>query len=265
MKKTERTCMITQILSENPNRDFSLGYFARLFGCAKSSVSEDIKVVRSAMDAAGYGYVETTSGAKGGVRYVPYISDDECRRGLEKICEKLREPDRRMGGGFIYTTDVMYDPSLIKSAARAFAKRFAAVDADIVVTVETKGIAVAMLTAELLGLPLVVVRREVRVSEGSTLSINFFSGSDERIQKMSLAKRAVKPGSKAIIIDDFMRRGGSVKGINDMLAEFDAQTVGIGVVIYAGGKRETKVFDFYPLLLIEEDGDDFSIKVNEQV
>ena len=44
-----------------------------MFGCAKSSVSDDIKLVREAIDAAGLGYLETTSGAKGGVRYVPYI------------------------------------------------------------------------------------------------------------------------------------------------------------------------------------------------
>ncbi|MBR3297358.1 MAG: hypothetical protein IKI65_05920 [Firmicutes bacterium] len=74
-----------QILTENPNRDYPLGYFAELFKCAKSSVSEDIKLIRSAMDTAGYGYVETTSGSKGGVRYVPYISDERALQVLTKI------------------------------------------------------------------------------------------------------------------------------------------------------------------------------------
>ena len=77
MKRTERACIITQILTEHPNRDYSLGFFADKFGCAKSSVSEDLKIVRSAMDAAGIGYVETTSGSKGGVRFVPYITKEE--------------------------------------------------------------------------------------------------------------------------------------------------------------------------------------------
>ena len=54
------------------------------------------------------------------------------------------------------------------------------------------------------------------MSEGSTLSINYFSGSYDRIQKMSLSKRAVKPGMKALIVDDFMRGGGSTKGISDI-------------------------------------------------
>ena len=70
MKRTERACIITQVLTEHPNKDFSLGYFAEKFGCAKSSISEDLKLVRTAMDTAGLGYVETTSGSKGGVRFV---------------------------------------------------------------------------------------------------------------------------------------------------------------------------------------------------
>ena len=86
------------------------------------------------------------------------------------------------------------------------------------------------MTAYMLNLPLIAVRRESRISEGSTVSINYFSGSSDRIQKMSLSKRAVEPGKKAVNIDDFMRAGGSIKGIIDILGEFDVKIVGTGVV-----------------------------------
>ena len=101
MKKSERACIIMQILTENPNRDYPLGYFAELFHCAKSSVSEDIKLIRGAMDVAGYGYVETTSGSRGGVRYVPYISDARAVEILTQLKMKLEEPDRQQYEGFI--------------------------------------------------------------------------------------------------------------------------------------------------------------------
>jgi purine operon repressor len=122
--------------------------------------------------------------------------------------------------------------------------------ADYVVTIETKGIPVAFMTARMLNLPLVVVRRESKISEGSTVSINYFSGSSDRIQKMSLAKRAVEPGKKAIIIDDFMRAGGSVKGIIDILDEFDVITVGTGVVIASLEPKKKKIDVYYPLLYL---------------
>lgn len=262
MKRAERACTITQILTENPNKDFPLGYFADKFACAKSSISEDLKLVRTAMDAAGFGYVETTAGSKGGVRYVPYISHEESLKALEELKTALEEENRNVGGGYIYTTDIMFNPSVIQAAAMQFAKHFAAVDADMVVTVETKGVGVAMLTARLLNVPLVVLQREARVAEGSTISVNYYSGSSERVRKMSLSKRAIKPGSKAIIIDDFMRQGGTLQGIQNMLAEFDSSAVGFGTVIVGGGVEDKKIHDFFPIIIMTNLGERYRIEIN---
>ena len=253
MKKSERVCAIVQTLTDNPNRDFSLGAFASRFDCAKSSISEDIKLVRDAIAKTGYGYIETTSGSKGGVRFVPSISSELAQEIMEEIKTLFEEPDRRLGSGFLYTSDIMFNPRLAKGAARIFARHFANVEADMVVTVETKGIAIALFTAELLDLPLAVIRRESKISEGSTVSINFFSGSADRLQKMSLSKRALKPGTRAIIIDDFMRGGGSIKGMEDMLKEFEAVHVGIGVVVAAESPGDLKIGDYFPLLFMKED------------
>lgn len=269
MKRVERACVITQILTENPNKDFSLGYFAEKFDCAKSSVSEDLKVVRAAMESSGLGYVETTSGSKGGVRYVPYISKESSRASLENLKAALEEKNRDVGGGYIYTTDLMFDPSVCEAAAMQFARRFAAAEADLVVTVETKGIGVAMMTARLLNVPLVVLRRETKVSEGSTISINYYSGSSDRVQKMSLSKRAIAAGSKAIIIDDFMRQGGTLKGIEDMLSEFDAKAVGFGSVIVASSKKEKtlnkKISDFFALITLTETENGYDVEINPEI
>ena len=254
-----------QILTENPNRDYPLGYFAELFKCAKSSVSEDIKLIRSAMDTAGYGYVETTSGSKGGVRYVPYISDERALQVLTKIKTMLEEPDRQIGGDILYTSDIMFSPELSRGAAEIFAKHFASTEADFVITVEAKGISVAGFTAEMLHLPLVVIRRETLVSDGPTLSINFFSGSNDRFQKMSLSKRAVKPGTRAVIIDDYMHGGGSIKGIEDMLYEFGARSAGVGVVIAAGKEWLEESSDRYPLIYMNESTDGIRFEINPRI
>ena len=257
--------MISQILIENPNKDFSLGYFAELLGCAKSSISEDLQLVRASAEEVGLGYIETTSGAKGGVRYVPYIKADCFKAGLERFAQELASPDRVLGSGFIYTTDLMSDPQFVTLAARIFAKHFAACEADAVVTVETKGIGVAMMTARFLNIPLVVVRREAKVSEGSTISINYFSGSADRIQKMSLSKRAIKPGTKAVIIDDFMRGGGSVKGMEDMLSEFDAKAAGVGVIIVAGKNDKKKIGSYFPIFVYDDSSEQTRTYVNPEL
>ena len=62
-------------------------------------------------------------------------------------------------------------------------------DVDYVVTVETKGIPLAYEVAKSLGIELVIIRRENKVTEGPTVSINYLSGTSGRIQQMSLAKK----------------------------------------------------------------------------
>lgn len=252
MKRIERVGAIIKILSDYPNKPFSLGYFCELFGSAKSSISEDIQTAKGVMSGMELGLIETTSGAGGGVKFIPYISDKNAEALLNYLCDKLRDSGRILGGGFLYTSDLMFDSNLVKKAGEIFAKKFKDSGADYVATIETKGIPVALMTAQMLNLPLVVIRRESKISEGSTVSINYFTGSSERVQKMSVSKRAVTPGSKAIIIDDFMRAGGSIKGICDMLSEFDIEVTGIGVMITSTVPEQKKVQDYIPLIYLGE-------------
>lgn len=250
MKRTERVGALVRILSQNPNQTYSLSYFCELFQAAKSTVSEDVSAARQMLSTMELGWIETTSGAKGGIKYVPQVSAKSGEAFLDLLTEKIKDSSRILGGGFLYTSDLMFEPNIVTGVAELFAQKFTNLGADYVVTIETKGIPVAFMTARMLNLPLVVVRRESKISEGSTVSINYFSGSSDRIQKMSLAKRAVEPGKKAIIIDDFMRAGGSVKGIIDILGEFDVKTVGTGVVIASLEPQKKKIDEYYPLLYL---------------
>ena len=251
MKRTARVGSIIKILSENPNKLYSLGYFCDLFDASKSSISEDIQSAKEILREAESGIIETTTGAGGGVKLIPYISDQKATELLDLICQKLNDPSRILGGGFLYTSDIMFDSGLVNALAEIFARKFISLNADYVVTIETKGIPVALMTAHKLNLPLVVIRRESKISEGSTVSINYFSGSSDRIQKMSIAKRAVTSGTKAIIVDDFMRAGGSVKGIAEILSEFDVEVVGTGIVISSNEPEKKKIQDYISLIYLD--------------
>ena len=250
MKRTQRVGALLEILSNSPNRIFTLNYFCQLFQAAKSSISEDITAAREITQLTGMGRIETIPGAAGGVRYVSYISKEKGLAFQEKLCRMLREENRVLGGGFLYTSDIMFHPVMVKEMAQIFARRFNDCGADYIVTIETKGIPLALKTAELLNLPSVVVRREAKISEGATMSINYLSGSYERMQKMSISKRPALSGSKALIIDDFMRGGGSVKGISDILSEFDTKVVGIGVAIANITPEKKKIPDYMPLVYL---------------
>ena len=65
-----------------------------------------------------------------------------------------------------------------------------------------------------LNVPFVIVRRDLKITEGSTVSVNYVSGSSgDRIEKMFLSKRSLKAGSRVLIVDDFLKGGGTVNGM----------------------------------------------------
>ena len=107
----------------------------------------------------------------------------------------------------------------------------------------------AILTGQKLNVPVAVIRRNNKVTEGATVSINYVSGSSNNIQTMSLSRRSLKENAKVLIIDDFMKGGGTCKGMADMMREFNAEVVGTAVVIETK-VPEKKLVDNYLSLLV---------------
>lgn len=266
MKRTARIAYITQQLTDNPNKLFSLNYFCNELSAAKSTISEDISIVKDAAETAEIGKIITITGKNGGVKFIPCLTKEKCAAIQSELCDKLADPSRNLGEGFIYTSDLMFDPHFTKKLASIFAQIYSNHEIDYVVTIETKGLPLAFMTAQYLGIPTVVVRREPKISEGPTISINYFSGTAGRMKKMSISKKSIVPGSSAIIIDDFMRAGGSIKGICELLSEMNVTTKGIGVAI-ASTEPETKKVDSYtPLVYFNKKNNSYtSAFPNEEV
>lgn len=252
MKKNLRIGAIIEELTHEPCTVFSSGYFCKKFNIAKSSLSEDIRSANEILVASGHGQIQTIPGAGGGMKYIPSLSNERLSAVRNELITKLSDPSRILGGGFLYTSDIMYDSRLVQNMARYFAGIFEKAHADYVATVETKGIPLASAVAFMLDIPLVIIRREAKYSDGSTVSINYFSGSYDRIQKMSIAKRAVERGKSALVIDDFMRGGGSLKGLIDILSEFDISVSGIGVAIASREPIKKKIENYIPIIYLEK-------------
>ncbi|MBB6630113.1 pur operon repressor [Clostridium algidicarnis] len=229
--RNNRIVAITQILLNNPSRVISLNNFLEPLNAAKSSISEDIVIIRETIERLDLGRVESISGASGGIKYIPKISKEDTNKFVQDLCKNLNSKERIVPGNFIYINDIMFNPKIVSKAATILSSLFEGQQIDHVVTVETKGIPLAYEVSKNLGVELIIVRRDTKVTEGPTVSINYVSGSSGRIQNMSLSKKSLKKGSKCIFIDDFMKGGGTAKGIMDLLKEFESELLGIGVLI----------------------------------
>jgi purine operon repressor len=242
---------MTQQLTLQPHRLISLSEFANRYQAAKSSISEDLAILHEVFHQEGYGCLETVSGAAGGVRFIPQTTREKAKEIAEQLCRQLESPDRILPGGYLYLSDLLGDSLLVRDIGRIWATVFAGERVDAVMTVETKGIPLAYATAGLLGVPVAIVRRDSRITEGSVVTINTVSGSSRRLGSLSLSRRSLKEGSRVLIVDDFMKAGGTVRGMMDLCREFQAEVAGVGVMAELLA-QERLVDQYYSLVTVAE-------------
>lgn len=255
-RRGERVAALTALLHQNPGRLYTLAELSDLFGASRSSLSEDLAVIRETVEENGLGRVITQPGAAGGARFLLAAGPDQARRTIGELCRELSDPRRILAGGYIYMTDIIFSPVWSTRLGQVFALLFSTLSpnsgqVDFVVTVETKGIPLALMTARCLGLRLVVARRDLRVTEGSSVSINYVSGSTGRIQAMSLPRRALPAGSKVLVVDDFMKAGGTARGLKELMGEFGAKVVALGILTATAVPSEKLVDDYHALSVLQ--------------
>lgn len=249
-RRSGRLVDLTNYLLTHPHELIPLTFFSERYESAKSSISEDLTIIKQTFEQQGIGTLLTVPGAAGGVKYIPKMKQAEAEEFVQTLGQSLANPERILPGGYVYLTDIIGKPSVLSKVGKLFASVFADREIDVVMTVATKGIPLAYAAASYLNVPVVIVRKDNKVTEGSTVSINYVSGSSNRIQTMSLAKRSMKTGSNVLIIDDFMKAGGTINGMINLLDEFNANVAGIGVLVEAEGVDERLVDEYMSLLTL---------------
>jgi purine operon repressor len=251
LQRNERIGILMKILTDSPGKIFTLGNFMELMGSAKSTISEDIDIIQDILDKYDLGMIVSIPGASGGIRYIPSISSDKADLVTHNLCEDLSKKERILPGGFVYMLDVIYNPMKIENIGRIFTRQFYKKDVDYVITVETKGIPLAFVTARFLNVPLIIVRHNNEATDGASVNINYVSGSKKKLQTMVLSLKALKRNSKLLFIDDFMKGGGTAKGIMELAKEFECEVSGIGVLIKTAIPEKKLVEDYFSILTLD--------------
>ncbi|WML42517.1 pur operon repressor [Neobacillus sp. PS3-40] len=263
-RRSERLIDMTNYLLEHPHQLVSLTFFSERYSSAKSSISEDLVIIKETFEQRGIGSLQTVSGAAGGVKFFVKVGEEEAKLFVQELCGLIANPDRLLPGGYLYLTDILGNPTIVQKVGRMIASAYARSKIDVVVTVATKGIPIAYAVARHLNAPVVIVRRDNKVTEGPTVSINYVSGSAKRIQTMVLSKRSLAEGSKVLIVDDFMKAGGTVMGMISLLEEFNAKVAGIAVLVEAEKINERLVDEYLSLIQLSDvDVKEKTISVHE--
>lgn len=122
------------------------------------------------------------------------------------------------------------DSELMFEVAQVFADKFPNVNK--VLTIESSGIAPAILTAKLLKVPMVFARKHKSLTLNSELiTTKVFSFTKQTESTVSISKKFLKQDDNVLIIDDFLANGEAAKGLISICKQVNANVEGVGIVI----------------------------------
>lgn len=260
VKRNERIAIMTRILVGSPNQSMGLSGFCQRFDAAKSSISEDIAIIDDALKSQGIGRVLTTAGAAGGVHFRPCGQPQDNLDFLSELADALSDPQRVLPGGYIYLSDVLSDPAVMRRMGEIIACAWQDIPIDFVLTMETKGIPLAMMASHAMGLPLIIARRQSKVYEGSAVNISYVSGKGS-IESMSLSRRAVHAGQRTLIVDDFTRDGGTAGGLISLMHEFGIEVAGLSFMLAQSCPPRKPIEGEKSLLVFAGDGVEQPVRI----
>ncbi|WP_267201030.1 pur operon repressor [Limosilactobacillus kribbianus] len=261
VRRSNRLVDMTRYLMEHPRTLVSLKFFSERFGSAKSSISEDLSIVKHTFHTWGEGSLETIPGASGGAILTPFYSKENAKQAIDNLVAEVNDDTRLLPGGYVYLSDLIGRPDILRQVGRLIATQYVDKDVDVIMTVETKGIPIAQSVAMYMNKPFVIVRNSSHITEGPTVSVNYVSGSVQRIKKMELSRRTLSAGANVVVVDDFMKGGGTLNGMHSLIKEFGANLVGMTVLAEGNATNGKRLVDNCTALIKvdAEDGEEKSI------
>lgn len=124
------------------------------------------------------------------------------------------------------------DPVLMKEVGGEFARRFAGEGITKVLTIESSGIAPAIMTALELGVPMIFARKHKSLTlKNDILVEKVYSFTKRETNEITVSKKFLSSDDRVLIIDDFLANGEAAFGLARIVEQVGASVAGIGIVI----------------------------------
>lgn len=124
------------------------------------------------------------------------------------------------------------DPTLMQAIGKEFAHHFANHQVTKVFTIESSGIAPAIMTAHYLKLQLVTLKKQTsKTLKQDLYQTDVHSFTKGLNYRLTLAKQYLSPADNILIIDDFLANGEAALGAARLVEMAGARVAGVGIVI----------------------------------
>ena len=128
------------------------------------------------------------------------------------------------------------DTGLLFAMGVAWADEFRKESPDLVLTVESSGIAMAVAAAHALGdLPVVFAKKSATVVQNEeTVQAPVYSFTHKTRSMIRVERKYLPEESRVLIIDDFLADGEAVRGMMSLCEKQKASVVGVGIAVEKG-------------------------------
>lgn len=136
--------------------------------------------------------------------------------------------------------NILGDTELVQAAADALSDQIASLDADVLVTAETKSIPLIHELSARLKLPYVVLRKQYRPYMGDALEVETLSITTGTPQTLYLDEkdRHLLKGKRVVLVDDVISTGSTLEAMRKVVDEAGGQTVAETAVFTEGDKAK---------------------------
>ena len=158
---------------------------------------------------------------------------------MEALKQKIRTEGTAIGKDIVKVDGFLnhqIDVRFLNEIGKEFARRFADVQIDRILTVESSGIAIAACTATYFDYPPVVFAKK---AAPNTMVEGFYeeearSFTKGTVSRLRVSKQFLHAGEKVLILDDFMAYGEASLALVEIVRKAGAEVAGIGIVIEKG-------------------------------
>jgi len=164
---------------------------------------------------------------------------------MELLKKRITEDGRALSESILKVDSFLnhqIDPLLTDRIADEFCTRFSGIKFTKILTVESSGIAPAVMTGLKMGIPVIFAKKaKPSTMNETTFSAPVHSFTKQKDYEISVASKFIIKGDSILIIDDFLAHGSASMALIAIAEQGCAAVDGIGIVIEKGFQNGGKI------------------------
>ena len=165
---------------------------------------------------------------------------------MHLLKERILKDGKCFPGGVLKVDNFInhqMDPMLMHAMAEEFVKRFEGCGINKILTIETSGIAPAIMVGYIMNLPVVFAKKNKPNTMENMLVTEVFSFTKNKTYPVCVSKDYLTEGDNVLFIDDFLANGNAALGMIDLMNQAGAKLAGMGFLIekeFQGGAAKLR-------------------------